>query len=116
MKEEMLKRLDAIAAKLNVTAEHLWAILVKQARVEALTDIFTVVGSLLVWFVAYKVVRWEFSRDDNDDDVSTGAVLVSLAASFIALVASLIALYSLPTELLNPEYLAFRRLTELIKQ
>jgi hypothetical protein len=49
MKEELLQRLDALAAKLGVAVEHLWDVLVVQGYVEGATALaLTLVGASLV--------------------------------------------------------------------
>ena len=38
---EVLKRIDALAAKLGVAADHVWAVLVRQAQVEVIPVSYT---------------------------------------------------------------------------
>ena len=41
---ELLKRMDALAAKMGVTAQYLWAVLIRQAYVEGLTGLALACG------------------------------------------------------------------------
>lgn len=106
MNEETLQRLDALAAKLNVTGEYLWAVLVAQARVAVIQDaVMAVVGCVLLF-----LSRWlwrqrsqERSWDNDSWELGCGVFLVAGSALLI------IALTSIWTPLLNPEYYALSK-------
>lgn len=114
MNEELLKRLDLLAAKLNVTATALWGALIWQARVEAIQD--TVWSVLLLLIVAglVKFICWRWKCDDNHDVEGTLILAAGIVAITFFLMFLVMALY-IPTEFLNPEYFALTRLLEKLK-
>ena len=113
MNEELLKRLDLLAAKLNVTATVLWAALIRQARVEAIQDTIYSVTLLLVVGGLIKVIHWRWKSDDSHDD--GGLVLACGIAAIVLFVMFLLIASCIPTEFLNPEYFALTRLLEKLK-
>lgn len=108
MKDEILKRLDAIAATLNTTAAHLWDVLVRQARLEGIED-SALLALLLVG--AYWLYRWTRSILNTDDDSEFNPIWLLICLLWIVCVAlTLMCIYSIPLELFNPEYYALREL------
>ncbi len=110
MTDEILKRIDALAAKLGVTVNHLWAVLVKEARIEALESI----GWGLMWFTfslyltLFCKAAWK--RDDRNLDVP-------IAVGAIALVCFLAACYEVSGTvgmILNPEYWALKEVMKAV--
>ena len=57
MTEEILKRVDALAAKLGVAATQLWAVLVHQARVRLITDVVELFLFAALGFGLVQVIR-----------------------------------------------------------
>lgn len=113
MNEELLKRLDLLAAKLNVTATALWSALIRQARVEAIQDTIYSVVLLLAVGGLIKLIYWRWKSDDGRDDdglVVTAAIAAAVFFFLFLMIASCI-----PTEFLNPEYFALTRLLEKLK-
>ena len=55
MSDEILKRVDALAAKLGVVSEKLWGVLVKQAYVDGAIDVIIGMGMGLAAWLMY---RW----------------------------------------------------------
>ena len=107
MKEEILKRLDILAAKFSTTADHLWGVLIKQARVEAISDALLLCAVLVgVWYTI-KWGRWIVTKCE-DEIVWIPFGLVSI----VLIVIGIVCLTSIPTELLNPEYFALKRVLE----
>jgi hypothetical protein len=114
----ILQRIDALAAKIGTTAQHIWDVYVAQARVEAIRDtvfvvLFLIVSSLLA-YLSYRLFRYGIKRDGYDDwPYITGgfAGFFSLAI----LVASLVIFYGAIGEWLNPQYWAFQQLTKDLK-
>lgn len=66
MKEEIFKRLDALAEKLGVAANYLFRLYVQQARVEVIEDIVTGVIAVLLFYAGYKSLTY-YVRGKNDD-------------------------------------------------
>jgi hypothetical protein len=117
--DEILKRLDALAAKLGVTGNHVWTILVKQARVEAAKDLIfalIAVGALAGCIKGFRLL-WKRSRalkNDastglNDDGEGFGAICLALIGTFALMVAVHYSMATV-TELINPEYFALQQI------
>jgi len=111
----ILQRIDALAAKIGTTAQHIWDVYVAQARVEAIRDtvfvvILLIVSSLLA-YLSYRLFRHGIKRDCYDDwPFITGAF--SVIGSAGALIAALVISYGAIGELLNPQYWAFQHLMQ----
>jgi len=91
-----------LADKLGTTAEHLWAVLVRQAVIEATTNL-VILGSLGVVVVVFAM--WTFMQDRDEDWRGIGVVAVLLFSAIAAMVCS----NEIP-QLMNPEYYAFKQL------
>jgi hypothetical protein len=109
MKEEALKRLDALAEKLGVVSEHLWAVLVRQQYVEAwFGQIVALVAAVLL------VVIWRrtLGRERGYyDDAVLGASLASVPLGIAIVIGSYVAM----TGFLNPEYGALREVLSVLR-
>jgi len=108
MQEELLKRLDALAAKLGVAAEHLWDVLVRQGQIEGMRGVVLAVVGFVVMLIAGRKAARAFR--ENRDDATMGWVILCFLSGGAALVGQADAWY-----LLNPEYFALRQLLELLK-
>ncbi len=110
MNDEILKRVDALAAKLGVTVDHLWGVLIRQARIEWIEWI---VWSIL-WFVLAAVtgvlIRVIYKREDGDGDLFITSAI--FAAGFV--VAGLFCLSNTLGLFLNPEYWALKQVTSIL--
>jgi hypothetical protein len=113
MNEEILKRLDALGAKLGVTAQYLWGVLIKQARVEMWTDTAIVCVALVAAGASAWMVRWAHKEDTSDSEaiVIVGSI-VGLVASGIAIGYAVAAI----TEGANPEYWALKQVMSAVAQ
>lgn len=118
MNEEILKRIDLLAAKLGVTADHIWAVLVKQARVEAAEWIIW----SLFWFIlsgacAY-MSRWLYKLEktgNRSHEVEEAYFLFAAVPSGIAFVIAAGCLANILTLFVNPEYWALKQIMEMMK-
>ena len=106
MQQELLNRLDALAAKLGTTAEHLWGVLIYQARIDALVSAIGFVVFGLITMFLYKVVR------NADDEIDRIFPAVGMVITFGIAIACL---FSIWTPLLNPEYFALQKVLEVLK-
>jgi hypothetical protein len=64
--DELHKELAALAAKLGVSVEHLWGVLVRQAYIDGLSSLLTVfccaaAGLGVVWFFFYLRRKYKLS-------------------------------------------------------
>lgn len=121
MNDKTLEALAVLAAKLGTTAEYLWGVLLKQAPIQAVSDIVVcvawIVGAALTWgFVKRKTTLpvdtdYQPPRPEWQSDAAVGCGW-GLAIG-VALVAALVVGVNLPgivTALLNPEYWALRQI------
>lgn len=112
MTNEILKRIDLLAAKLGIAAEKLWEVLVAQARIDAIQSlIWAGVWIVLAGVMCYafkQVMEWAAKDDDwTPLMIGCGVAILILSVSAIALIVSSI------TPFFNPQYWAFQ---ELMKQ
>lgn len=107
MNEEILKRLDALAAKLGTTSTYLWSVMVKQAIVTGYVDlgvaiIFVLVGAaaglMLGLFIRFaKSDKYKYDEWPLGCSILAGVVLllcIGIAIGFS---------YSAALELANPQ-------------
>ncbi len=116
---ELLKRLDALAAKMGVTGQYLWGVLLRQAHVA----VWEAVGGLLLGAIAIIVgllALWWGIRQPKDKydclgDGALGAVVCGSISFVLGSIASLVNAFSLPTLLMNPGYWALQDLIRQLK-
>jgi zinc transporter ZupT len=107
--EEILKRLDALAAKLGVTAQYLWGVLIRQAVVEGALDAGLFVAGAAVAFWCFQRAK-ELIKDEEDD-----TAVFPIAIGFVVSVVACGFLYSSICELANPGYFALDKIMKVIK-
>jgi len=116
--KELLSRLDALAAKLGVAADQLWAILVRQAQIEAIQDliVFAFWCALLVtWYLWLgRLTRLGGEKEKEVCELEGMAFAFASASGLAIGIYAWIRMLSIPTRLLNPEYWAFRELSRLL--
>ena len=99
----MDEALTKLAEKLNTTVEHLWNVLVYQARIEAIQDIcFILFAAALSWLT---VRYWQWAAQaqvENEEAVFIGGALGTSAVA-IFVIAAVFYLFNLPTLLSNHE-------------
>jgi predicted membrane channel-forming protein YqfA (hemolysin III family) len=105
---ELLKRLDALAAKLGTTGEHLWGVLLRQARIEAWSNLMLFVFALIVGCLSCFVISKVSKRDDSDDFIPVSLICILLAIGALAFVVELPG--EILTKFLNPEYWALKQI------
>ena len=110
MQDEILKRLDALAQKLGTTAEHLWAVLIRQSYIEGVEDVAVGVGCVFAFLFCLR--QYLNPREGSDEDVTLCIRIVCILAMVALGIAGMSCLYGAPGELGNPEY---RALQEVFK-
>lgn len=116
MNDEILKRIDALAAKLGVAGAELWRILVKQAKVDAISDVAWAIVSIAIIFGVIKLEYWAVRRNEKEeDDWIIGITIISVIVGVTFLIVGIASLMDLPTALFNPEYRALELLKHAIK-
>lgn len=119
MNKETLDLLQQLAAKLGTTAEHLWAVLIKQAFISACTDfLFYVITVALLWFAIKKTPKWAQIISNTDSDFieigGTAAVVVGWVLVGGLVIAALICIPDTIAALANPEYWALKQILNAV--
>src|SRR5579872_5645879 len=114
MKDEILKRIDALADKLGIASSELWKVLLQQARVEAYIDIgYVGLGLALIVSGVLLIRRGVKMGEDWEEYPKFSLPGVLLAAFGIPLF--FVYLHSTWTPLFNPSYWALQQILETIK-
>ena len=122
----ILQRIDALAAKIGTTAQHVWDVYVAQARVEALRDTLAFIAFLLIagglvrlaMFAESRASAMKQTRQSCFDDEGMGWMVVTVFAPLASLVFVIISLtyaYNSIGEWVNPQYWAFQHLAQDIR-
>lgn len=119
-KQELLKRLDALAGQLGTTAGYLWHVMVRQAYIEGITDCVLAMLFTVVTITGYRLTRRALEIPNKSDsyqgeywpDKKQGLFWPSIVVGSLAAIFSLVSLTFGIQELLNPEYFALRGLVE----
>lgn len=117
MKEEILTRIDALAAKLGVAADHLWEILTQQGIVVGIYGFSTaIIGSILCYFCikGFSNMAEKYSNAGSEDDGKYWAM--SWVYAILGIVSGIVAIgqYFQTRYLFNPEYYAYVKILALI--
>jgi hypothetical protein len=120
----ILQRIDTLAEKLGVTAQYIFGIYVKQAKVTAIED--TLFG--LLFFVLTALAGWGAvllyrygTKNDKDGyrqtdnwpfatGVLVGTVALVVTVAVVFLIFALISVYGAIGEWVNPQFWAFQQL------
>jgi len=113
MNEEILTRLDALAAKLSTTADQLWTVLIRQAQIEGVlfACIALVLAAIAVgfWRIGHPKLMsgWrngsQYHRDGWEFGLTAGWTISAVCAAVAIVCAFRAALYCL-----NPSFYALR--------
>jgi hypothetical protein len=118
MTPELQNRLSDLAAKLGVSVEHLWGVLVRQAALHGVYDLMTAAGLLLAMaaVAAGYVVLWRWpapKKAELFDPTPLNRAAGAAVAAMLLLVfgsAFIGAVYDALTDFGNPEFYAFKHL------
>jgi hypothetical protein len=115
----ILQRIDALAAKIGTTAQHIWDVYVAQAKVEGVRDLM-IVGIMLTMAIVTGIgFKWFwFKAKKADSDIEDFFVFMAgfcVIAFIISVVCTFSFAYSAVGEFLNPQYWAFQHLTADLK-
>jgi hypothetical protein len=122
MDEKTSALLEKLASKLGTTAEYLWAVLVKQARISATIDFVYIILITLAGVFLYKAHIKLSKKDKSGDSIySEGEEMVivpMLAAAVIFIFAAIWAFFSfgdIITAYFHPEFWALEQITKTFK-
>jgi hypothetical protein len=127
MTQELLKRLDALAAKLGMAATAIWQMYVLQARIDGMECLAFSLLTMIAAFVCDKVALKEMKRplsglkkrDDYDllvdaDNHNYGYFMFGASAVFFGI--ACICSVNAADLLCNPGLAAFQRIISALKQ
>lgn len=100
---QILSRLDALAAKLGVGAGQAWQILLRQAKVEAASELFFLVIWAVSAFIFYRccmVCVEKYKEEEGDWFMGIGLSIAAGVGSMIGVAACLSYIFGV---LVNPE-------------
>jgi hypothetical protein len=119
MSEELDKQLASLAGKLGVSVEHLWGVLIRQAYIDGLSSLLTVLVCMLLAVVAvyaFFSLRRKFKGEVKE--VSEPFSVLMEPLGFVILGAILLVLFTVASsnfywvisDFFNPEFYALRQL------
>jgi hypothetical protein len=117
--DELQKELAGLAAKLGVSVEHLWGVLVRQAFIDGLSSLVTVfccgaAGVGVLWFFIYRRRQYKLTAEPKERFfLSTNEPLEYLVLGIILLAIVAVAgnnFYWVISDFFNPEFYALRHL------
>lgn len=115
MNETTEKLLSELAQKMGVTVDMLWAALIKQAPIEACTNIAQIILGFL-FLASIWVWRAHLDKDGKDEDTYIISTIITYFITFFFLIGSIVALSEIVAGFLNPEYWALKELTKMFKR
>lgn len=116
MNEQTIKLIEQLARKLGTTSEYLWAVLIKQAPISALTDllyfILVIIGGIILWKI-HKYLSKDRGEDknsiyyDEENIVIIPMFIVSIVWAII-FIACFFSIGDIINGFFNPEYWALK--------
>lgn len=119
--EQIIPVLEALAAKLNVTVEHLWAVIMRQAFLSFWFDLLwdiSLLSLIGVWCFIGQKQLFAKMNDSGDDFCELAGPLLFLGWVCVAILASVFILTvgDTITKLVNPEYFALETILKALKK
>lgn len=112
-KQDLLKRLDVLAAKLGTTAAYLWSVLVRQAISDGISSAVGALVAVIGGVLAYKLTGIALRAFREDTDYFPG-----LFFSWVAVAVSIVACACFLTDAIqhfyNPAYYALHEVLESV--
>ena len=114
--------IDAIAEKLGVAAEFVFAALVKQQIVKGISDLVIWIAFLIIFFIFLRLtIKYSKGADLDDYEPNASAVFMTVFG-FLSIILFLILTISLANygpdyigRIINPEYYALKEIIEAVK-
>lgn len=121
MDEKFQKLIEALAAKLGTTAEHLWGVLVRQAPISGAVDLVlcVVIAAVTVWWVALvkrkttcppETKTNRYPKAEWRDEGAFLAWIVTVIFGVLALISAIVSAQGIVAAFANPEYWALKQL------
>ena len=117
MNDKFAELLEKLAVKLGTTAEHLWVVLIAQAKIYGWTQI--IIGSFLFVLVLFATTVFFHLRKKLNKDYDDGRLICSLIMMFFACMFFCGQFFSTIQDIItvfnNPEYYALKEVTKMLK-
>jgi len=121
MNKDTLDLLKDMAAKLGTTADHLWAVMIRQAYVSFVTDLILYIAAGIALYAIVKGVRLCLDNKPaglTGEDRQFGFTVLMVIFSVMGVIVCLLIVCNIPgtiTKIVNPEYWALRQILETVK-
>ncbi len=118
MQEEILQRLDALAAQLGVTVDYLWPLLVRREMMDGILSLalwvpfFVIVFAAYLWWLRHASKK-NLYDGDSGDFVGPFTILIGVVVGAL-LIALPFVLHSGIMHVMNPEAYALQNIIGLI--
>jgi len=112
MNPEIASLLSKLAEKLGTTTEYLWGVLLKQAPISAMVELFQILLTIVAVFVLYRIHKKNVVIEDcYVDNPAKAVVMVVMAVALgIVVIIEFCCLENVVNGFFNPEYWALHRI------
>ena len=119
MNDELNKELASVAAKLHVSVEHIWGVLVRQAYIDGLSSLVTlfccaVAGLGVLWFFFHRRRKHKLTAEPKEGFFLSATepveYMVLGAILFVLVIVAGNNFYWVISDFFNPEFYALRHL------
>ena len=121
MNKELSELLNNLANKLGVASSELWAILLKQAQIDALMSLTYIISVAIMGVLLLKLHKY-FSKETKGNyshyDSTDGIGIVMIVASLVWMILFISTFFSFSNMFngfFNPQYWALNKILETIK-
>ena len=122
MNEETLKLVEQLAQKLGTTTEYLWGVLIKQAPIDAFTNLFYVLATIISGIGLYKLHKYFLKENEHNnslyyehEELLVGPMIIAaLIWSTIAIIC-FFSMGEIIIGFINPEYWALNEILKAAK-
>jgi len=116
--EELNKQLSDLASKLGVTVEHLWSVLVRQAYIDGISSLTTVIscvllGVVVLWAFFYLRRKFKPAIEPKEHFILTTEPVQYMVLAIVLAVLLAVAcnnFYWVISDFFSPEFYAWRQL------
>jgi hypothetical protein len=121
MNEQAMKMIGEISEKLGTTAEHIWGVLLRQAYIDSITNILSLLLGFVVCSVVWMIFGFLFVEQNNPENrVGCEFVLVCVGVvsgifSIVLVLALVIGIGPIINGFVNPDFVAFNYILNNIK-
>jgi len=118
MQQELLTRLDILAAKLGIAVDQLWEIFIAQAQIDAIATIASFILALMVGLGLMKHSKDKPKLTEKHPHSATLAgviMVVGIIVTALAVIAIIFGSSGITTQLLNPDYYAWEEIRRILR-